>query len=218
MCMLWNTIYFIKHLVSHSAAHLITVFIHLLRIICCWSFFGCLLFFHFMFRSHTIHPNAVHVFTTKSNERYGFDYARGNSLRKNREHEGHTNTHRAHSAEIERRGDERTNEWMNEKTRHCTKSIIILVIVFGIRFALFCYLPIHSITLNFVTTTFCYWDGMVGGWCLCVFFRFIRVILTPLTIHEEPPLYSQREIHSSCSRTSIKWNRERKQQQQQSQQ
>lgn len=57
-----------------------------------------------------------------------------------------------------------------KETRHRTKSIIILVIVFGIRFALFCYLPIHSITLSFVTTTF-----VVGGW---VFSHTHRTTLT----------------------------------------
>lgn len=60
------------------------------------------------------------------------------------------------------------------------------MIVFGIRFALFCYLPIHSITLNFVTTTFVI--GMV--WWL-VFARVIsHTINRTLTIHGEAPLYT----------------------------
>lgn len=45
-------------------------------------------------------------------------------------------------------------EGQRERWKNNRKSIIILVIVFGIRFALFCYLPIHSITLSFVASSF----------------------------------------------------------------
>lgn len=110
-------LYFIKHFVSHSASHLITVSIHLLRII-----------FPLVLCARALKQRTY--IRERGPKRYEFDYAR--------------------VIAAPCKGE----EGQKERKKNNRKSIIILVIVFGIRFALFCYLPIHSITLSFVASSF----------------------------------------------------------------